>query len=240
MNNRLTNLTSTDQGSRTDLESKTEGAVATAPVMRFHPTPTPTNKPLPVGEEQIEGAQGTSYAPTIASGHPSNLPMPTLEVAPRDATDEAFAAERCYGNPDNANDDVDNHDVVIKQTSMRETRRSWTMMMILLMMERTWQPKMLTMRQMMVTKQRRVDEPAKVDEPAEVNKPAKVYKEEQETDNPLGQRERAPVWGCLGTVSERDTTNNESGKAATMMKSILIQSPEGGRVEEEPPWQGLL
>ena len=84
--------------------------------MRFHPTPNPTDKPPPVGEEEIEGAQDTSYTPVITSGHPSDLPMLTPEGAPRHATDEAFASERHYGNLDNANDDVGNHDVIVKQT----------------------------------------------------------------------------------------------------------------------------
>ena len=81
MDNRLTHFASTDQGSRTDWESKTEGTASIALSMGFcpagmsdedwgeddldvgyHPTSIIADEPPPVGEKQIEGAQDTPYA----------------------------------------------------------------------------------------------------------------------------------------------------------------------------------
>ena len=48
------------------------------------------------------------------------------------------------------------------------------------------------------------------------------------------QKERAPVWGRLGMpLSEKDTTDTETGETTTLLGSNTIQSPEGGQADEE-------
>ena len=50
------------------------------------------------------------------------------------------------------------------------------------------------------------------------------------------QKERAPVWGRLGMpLSEKDTTDTETGETTTLLGSNTIQSPEGGQGDEEEP-----
>ena len=84
--------------------------------MGYRPTPTHANVPPAVGEEQIEGAQGTPNAPVVASSCSNQLPQMILEEPAQHFADDAFEVGRCYNNPDiTANDSAD-HNVVVEQT----------------------------------------------------------------------------------------------------------------------------
>ena len=77
----------------------------------------------------------------------------------------------------------------------------------------------------------------------EDNKPTEVDNDEHESttqpiDHTMGKKKKALVWGQLGTpINERDMTDTETGEAATLMESILIQSPEGHKAKDDkrPP-----
>ena len=100
--------------------------------------PVHADVPPTIWDEQIEGAQGTSDTPAVASSHPDQLPQVTLEKPAWDIADDALKTEKHYGNPDITDDDAADHNVV------GEMRRSWIMTIMPPMKGRTWWPGTIT------------------------------------------------------------------------------------------------
>ena len=88
------------------------------------------------------------------------------------------------------------------------------------------------------------DAPVEEDAPAQLdNQGLDNYDnadEEEEDDHTIARSVRPQkgkdtlVWGRLDTpVSDRSTTDTETGETAELMQSVLLGSPQGGPIEEE-------
>ena len=82
------------------------------------------------------------------------------------------------------------------------------------------------------------DAPAQLDD-QELDEDVNVDDEEEDDHAIAGsicpqKGKDALVWGRLGTpVSDRSTTDTETGKTAELMQSVLLGSPQGDPIEEE-------
>ena len=82
----------------------------------YHPTAIVADKPPQLEEEQIEGVQGALQTPVLAPDKLGKPSQTTLEHNLHQEEDDAFAAERHYGNPEDADDDLGDNDVVVEET----------------------------------------------------------------------------------------------------------------------------
>ena len=227
LDNRLTTFAMTHLGSGTEWESEpeiTDEHIVTAPKMcptgmsdedwdadeldmgyhptglpneelpPYHPTTIVADEPPPLDEEQIEGAQGTLEAPVIAPGQPS----PTaVNNEARQGEDDAFKAERCYGVPDPADNDV------VLEGMYYEGDEE----------ELDYDDDLVEERDVATE---RVAEVRDMDRP-----PEEPHQEADECEDMDAPESVTPMKERLNTP-EKDMTDTETGETASLMKSVLL------------------
>ena len=168
------------------------------------------------------------YLPTTTSRKtPISLLRPLLGSPNISPADEILAAESLYGNPEGenqlnaaeGNNQSDNdYDIVVKQTYYERGEEE---------LDYDDDPHV---EEDMVNRDDDdnpddEDEGSNADDEEDDDLAEDLYAAESVRPK---QGKDATIWGQLGTpVGERSTTDTETGETAEMMKSVLIESPDG-------------